>query len=377
MALECFNWITQLLCGRCDDEEVLSCIRRLPDCLIIEILSRLPADSLLRSIPKTLISSRYFSTLHLKRARPLLMIHCGNYYFLDKEQKLFVFDEREMFMEVVIEDDFMINEAKKHQPRLRYSCEGVLVFSIVYSPPIYIIFNPTTREEVMVEHKFKHGCLCAFYYCSLTRQFKLVFERIENSLCRYFIYSLRTETRKKIHCPTPSLMTNNSSPAIVNGAVHFLVNRDTKKPNLTYMPHPGGSCSSWKIHYSMSLLVKDDCLSLCQLFIYKNRLDIWILEDYEARLWTKKCNVKLVFDNQGITKSTRLLCSCDYWGTIMNMSWIIKPLHFLDGELVFHWYYKGIFMYNMDHNTLRNIQGPEGSRPFTCYTYKKSLLTIA
>lgn len=107
----------------------------------------------------------------------------------------------------------------------------------------------------------------------------------------------------------------------------------------------------------MSLLVKDDSnMSLCQLFIYQNRLDIWILEDYETLLWTKKYNVKLAFNDQSIYQSTRLHCSCDYWETIMNMCWLVKSLHFLDDEFVFQWIVKEIFMYNMHNNTLRNIQ---------------------
>ncbi|KAK4726047.1 hypothetical protein R3W88_030964 [Solanum pinnatisectum] len=265
-----------------------------------------------------------------------------------------------MFMKVVLNRDFVINVARKHQPRLQYSCEGVFLFSVVYSPPTCIIFNPTTQEEVMVQHKFNPGCL----------QFKLLYARERNFLCQYSIYSVRTQTWKKIHCPTPNLMPD-IPPAIVNGAVHLLVDRDSKNPKippyakgimvlnmdkeeLTNMPHPGGSCSSWKIHYSMSLLVKD-----------------------ESRLWTKKCKVKLVFNNQGIHHSTRLLRCYSYWGTVMYISWMIKPLHFLDGELVFYWSNKGLFMYNMDHNTLRNIEGPQGSTTYTCYPYKKSLLTIA
>ncbi|KAK6772992.1 hypothetical protein RDI58_028230 [Solanum bulbocastanum] len=102
-------------------------------------------------------------------------------------------------MKVVLNCDFVINVARKHQPRLQYSCEGVLLFSVVYSPPTCIIFNPTTQEEVMVQHKFNPVCL--------------------------------TQTWKKIHCPTPNLMLD-IPPAIVNGAVHLLVDRDSKNPKI-------------------------------------------------------------------------------------------------------------------------------------------------
>ncbi|KAK4737451.1 hypothetical protein R3W88_001148 [Solanum pinnatisectum] len=376
MALECFSWITQLLCRRYDNDEELSSLRRLPDCVLIEILSRLPADCLV-GVSKTLISLRYFSTLHLKRAGPLLILHY-HCFATTIEHNLF----EKMFTKVLLKHDIMINADRKQKLRLRYCCEGVLLFTFEYSPPTYVIFNPTTQEEVIVQHKFDPGKL----------QFKLIYAREKNYLLEYSIYSVRTQTwRMKICCATPNLLPY-VSPAIVNGAVHLLVARDLEKPDIppcakgimvlnmdkeefSNMRHPG-SCSSWKIHQMMSLLVKDESLSLCQLFIFDNMMDIWILEDYEKWLWTKKCKVKLVFNNQGVYRNMRFL-HCSYWEVVMHMSWQIKPLHFLDGELVSYWDKRGLFMYNMDHNTLRNIQCPHGSACFTCNTCKKSLLTIA
>ncbi|KAG5605909.1 hypothetical protein H5410_027401, partial [Solanum commersonii] len=184
MALECFSWITQLLCHRYDYDEELSFLRRLPDRLLIEILSRLPADCLV-GVSKTLISSRNFSTLHLKRARPLLSLHYDHF--------------------------------------------GVLLFTVEYSPRTYAIFNPITQEKVIVQHKFDPGKFCAFYYCSLTRQLKLIYARGKDYRFQYSIYSVRAQTwKRKINCPTPNLLPN-VSPAIVNGAVHLLVARDLEK----------------------------------------------------------------------------------------------------------------------------------------------------
>ncbi|KAH0675989.1 hypothetical protein KY285_023790 [Solanum tuberosum] len=80
----------------------------------------------------------------------------------------------------------------RNKSRLRYSCEGVLLFTVEYSPRTYAIFNPITQEK-------------------------------------YSIYSVRAQTwKRKIICPTPNLLPN-VSPAIVNGAVHLLVARDLEK----------------------------------------------------------------------------------------------------------------------------------------------------
>ncbi|XP_060171385.1 F-box protein At3g07870-like [Lycium barbarum] len=405
MSLQCFTWISQLLGPlvhnlRHTDEGPEEILKRLPDCLIIDILSRLPADYLLRCqrdcrVWKALISSQYFSTLHLRRARPELIIQSGRFY-TGHEQNLLVFDEslskEKMFRKVFLKLELMINKVNKHPPRLRYSCEGVLLFMDLRSRPTHFIINPITQEEVTIRHKFDPGYLCAFYYCSLTREFKFLYARKEGSRCQYLIYTVRTQTWRKIHSPTSNSMPN-ISPAIVNGAVHLLVGKDLEKPDtpscakgimvlkmdkeeLSAMPHPGSVCSSWRTHQTMSLLVKDESLCLCQLFIVESAMDIWILEDYEAWVWTKRCKVNLVFNNKGISLSMPFL-NLSYWQVVMYISLQIQPLHFQDGELLLYWHDRGLFMYNLDHNTLRNIKCPQASKAYTCKPYKKSLLTIA
>ncbi|XP_059285794.1 putative F-box protein At3g17480 [Lycium ferocissimum] len=405
MPLQCFNWITELLGPlvhnlRHTNEGPEGIFTRLPDCLIIDVLSRLPADCLLRCqrdcrVWKALISSRYFSTLHLRRARPVLIIEWDR-CFTSHEQDLFIFDgslnKDKMFTRVLLKRELMINKVNKHRPHLRYSCEGVLLFMVLCSRPTYFIFNPITQEGVTIRHKFDPGYLCAFYYCSLTSEFKLLYARKEGSRCQYSIYTVRTQTWRKIHSPTSNCLPY-VSPAIVNGAVHLLVGKDLEKPDtppcangimvlkmdkeeLSAMPHPGSVCSSWRTHQTMSLLVKDESLCLCQLFVAENEMDIWILEDYETWVWTKRCKVNLGFNNQGIRLSKPFV-DRSYWEVVLYMCWQIQPLHFQDGELVFYWFSRGLFMCNLDHNTLRNIEGPQGSMVYTCKPYKKSLLTIA
>nr|XP_009797342.1 PREDICTED: uncharacterized protein LOC104243785 isoform X3 [Nicotiana sylvestris] len=122
MSLECFTWITQLLGSlvhklRHKDEGIFT---RLPDCLIIDILSRLPEDCLVRCqrdcrVWKALISSQYFATLYLRRAKPVLIIQCDR-GITNHEQNLFVFDEslnnkeKITFRKVLLKRELMINK---------------------------------------------------------------------------------------------------------------------------------------------------------------------------------------------------------------------------------------------------------------------------
>lgn len=125
MSLECFTWITQLLGSlvhklRHKDEGIFT---RLPDCLIIDILSRLPEDCLVRCqrdcrVWKALISSQYFATLYLRRAKPVLIIQCDR-GITNHEQNLFVFDEslnnkeKITFRKVLFKRELMINKVNK------------------------------------------------------------------------------------------------------------------------------------------------------------------------------------------------------------------------------------------------------------------------
>ncbi|KAM3219337.1 hypothetical protein P3L10_023868 [Capsicum annuum] len=106
------------------------------------------------------------------------------------------------------------------------------------------------------------------------------------------------------------------------------------KEEISNMPHPVSVCSSWMTHQTMSLLLKDESLTFCQLFV--ENVDIWILEDYEKWLWTKICKINLVFDYQS-TPETIYFGHNSYWGVVKNGLSRIMPLHFLDGEPVFYW----------------------------------------
>ncbi|KAK4723120.1 hypothetical protein R3W88_013353 [Solanum pinnatisectum] len=82
MDLECLRQVFISILCRGDDDEGFRSVR-LPDCIVIDILNRLPIEVLIRCQSKrdylgALISSRYFMTLHLSKAKargPMLLLH--------------------------------------------------------------------------------------------------------------------------------------------------------------------------------------------------------------------------------------------------------------------------------------------------------------
>nr|XP_033514577.1 uncharacterized protein LOC117279194 [Nicotiana tomentosiformis]XP_033514578.1 uncharacterized protein LOC117279194 [Nicotiana tomentosiformis] len=213
MALQCFTWTTELLGSLfniiCKDEEDLAeILGRLPDCLIIDILSRLPLDCLVRFQRdcrdlRALISTHDFATVHLSRARPMLLIH--DFVKSTKNgQQLYVFgtehlNGKNVFRKLHLRPELMINNKRWEQPpTLQCSCQGVLLFADPMRPTYYAL-NPITQEKVTIKHTPDPGKSCALYFCPLTRQFKLLYVQAQGSLCQYFVYMFKTQTWRKIH----------------------------------------------------------------------------------------------------------------------------------------------------------------------------------
>lgn len=399
MALEC---LTQVLVSLFDkicrgDEELTETFRCLPDCLIVDIISRLPIDTLVRCRRncrdlRALISSHYFTTLHLSRARPMLLFH--NFWDTRKRHKqLYVLDNTGEITYLCRLPGLSWGTYSK---TIVYSCQGVLLFaSSMWPSTTYYVLNPITQEEVIIQHKHEPGRFCALYFC---RELKLLYAQVRGSLCQYLVYIFKTQTWRKIRSSSSSSNTNfnflpyNRAPAVVNGALHWITYSDLEKkglpPNcanngiivfrmdkeqLSAKPHPG---SVEQEHRTMTLLVKENCLSFCHLLGSEFSLDIWILEDYEKWAWNKRYKVNLFCE-------IIFPYNLPYVGKVpANMYLFIKIFYIQDGELIL--YSPGgryIFFYNLDHKTVKGVSLPPEMDRLHAYeasgSYLKSMLPIA
>ncbi|XP_070044324.1 putative F-box protein At3g17480 [Nicotiana tomentosiformis] len=404
MALQCFTWTTELLGSLfniiCKDEEDLAeTFGRLPDCLIIDVLSRLPLDCLVRFQRdcrdlRALISTHDFATVHLSRARPMLLIH--DFVKSTKNgQQLYVFgtehlNGKNVFRKLHLRPELMINNKRWEKPPiLQYSCQGVLLF-VDRMWPIYYALNPITQEEVTIKNTPVPGKSCALYFCPLTRQFKLLYAQARGSLCQYFVYMFKTRTWRKIHSSsTFNFLPYLNSHAVVNGALHWIMYADFEKEGippcangimvfrmdkeeLSAMPHPGSVCTSKKVHTTMTLLVKENCLSFCHLLVSEYAVDIWILEDYEMRAWNKRYKVNL-FDKKIFPFSLPYIL---HGSASIDVYWWIKLINIQGGELLFYLCDRGLFSYNLDHKTVKIFELPQQKESYACRTYIESLLAI-
>ncbi|XP_060194855.1 putative F-box/kelch-repeat protein At1g12870 [Lycium barbarum] len=394
MALECFTQVLGSLfdkiCRGDDDDQLAETFRWLPDCLIIDILTRLPIRTLARCRRdcrdlRALISSHYFTTLHLSRARPLLLLHHDNLSPSGKGDKhLYVsFANKHKFTYPYLSPQPALKWGPYYySPHIVYSCQGVLLFmsSSWWPPTKYYVLNPITLEEVFVRHTFERGRLCALYF---SREFKLLYAQIRGSFCQYLVYIFKTRTWRKTRSSANFNFLPYSSSTVVNGALHWIIYADLEKKGLTYScqnngiivftmdkeelsvkPHPGSVCNTVKEHKMMTLFVKENHLSFCHLLFPEPAVDIWILEDYEMWAWNKRYKVKIPF-------------GFPYGGEVpIDMYQKIKLFYNQDGELLLYFLNSGcLYFYNLDHKTGTVLNLPNGIHAFGAYI--KSVLPIA
>lgn len=400
MAFECLRQLFISMLCKGDDESV-----RLPDCIVIDILNRLPIEVVVRCQSKrdylgALISSRDFKTLHLSKANargPMLLLRDST----RTNKKLYVVTNyltkphyltKPVNMEnLYLHSQLLVNNKKYqgvHPPHIRFSCEGVILFvNDARCGKICYVLNPTTQEEVIVQ-RTDHNLLCALYYCPVDHQFKLLSAGVINgSLVVYLVYTFKTQTWREIRGTSVNLLPlyKKGSPAMVNRALHWITHYDLQnKPScdnngilifkmdneqIYAKPHPGSVCNVAHIdneHKSMmTLLVMENNLCFGHLLASQPALalDIWILEHYKKWTWNKTYNINLTPYGPGRNP--------DYLHRIM------KPLYIQDG--IFLFYFKAdkyLFLYDLRHKTLNPVQLPQmiKFRPFGSYI--KTLLPI-
>ncbi|XP_060169203.1 uncharacterized protein LOC132600105 [Lycium barbarum] len=289
----------------------------------------------------------------------------------------------------------------KYHPRLLHSYPGLLLFGDHVFPYTFFVFNPITQEEITIKHTLGAGSICGFYLCPLTRELKILYAKVRSRGCQYLIYTIWSQTWRRIRSPALNSIPTYLSPAIVNGAMHWIMDREFGEEDgippcsiailmfrldteeLSHMPHLGTQRSSrqsreCRTHETMSLLVKEEHLSFCQLRIHEKAMDIWILEDCEMWAWIRSYRVNLDLDvNVFPYHSPSAYCESEliHWG----MAQFVKPSSIHDGELLICWSLRGLFLYDLDGNTVRRIE-PQGRSstltPFTCMPYTKSLRHI-
>ncbi|CAI9103571.1 OLC1v1002082C1 [Oldenlandia corymbosa var. corymbosa] len=350
----------------------------LPDDVMINILSRLPAESLLACQKvckqwRSLTSSPCFIRLFLQRVTPVIFmrvnfIRTSHGMLADgHETASFLFDHTTSgtlkIQKLKLKEDLML--PGDNYPLILSSCGGFLLFA---SPGRYYIVNPLTQEHAGF-YRPEPGYLRGFFYHSSRNEFKILYAlRVGNNyLHEHYIYTLGANNWRKIKAPhlPYSPPPGKSAPAICNGSLHWIVCQtsdwENDRPCLCnilvfkmdaeeffLLPRPWET--SWKKfgYQTMNLFALGDSLAFCNLNCTLGMIEVHILEDYASGFWVLKWTLDLRRAERPAVVDHPKLVS-------------VKLLLIHNEELWLDCYERGVYVYHLERNTVRRLGGPPWS----------------
>ncbi|PIA34605.1 hypothetical protein AQUCO_03700117v1 [Aquilegia coerulea] len=280
--------------------------RHLPYEIIIDILSRLPAECVVSCREactplSVLMGTPSFVEMHFRRATPIIAL-C--YYDAKNRSK--------ELAEISFTDEgakrIIFNRYGDSSLFLYGSCNGFLVF--LFMSNHYFIWNPITKQSIGRYVPEKDTDVCGFFVHPPTKEYRLLFVRRVRAYFEYYIYGLMSENTRKIAtitcCPS-----RKKAPIILNGCLYWMfddkayMNAHGVKPECSASillfniiseaffsrKHPGKECGLRKRHDKMELMDMEGRLSFCDVSS-NTKLDIWIFEDNNSK-WVKKYIVEI------------------------------------------------------------------------------------
>ncbi|XP_048140835.1 F-box protein At3g07870-like [Rhodamnia argentea] len=223
----CFTWLSHLwscFISSSTSQDMAS-LEILPDDVMADVLSRLPADQVVnsRSVCKrwcSLAATPHFVQLHLERSTPVM-------YFLTSSNELGTFTlssvdwSSKKRKQLIREIRLPIIEFLPSKSSLQFSgsCNGLFIFRKNWvSPLTYYIFNPIRREKITITP----GLIVGFFLDSLTNKYELL--ACDNVMddFRFYIGGLGPVfTWRKVGC-FPYRPREIFAPSVVNGCLHWM-----------------------------------------------------------------------------------------------------------------------------------------------------------
>ncbi|KAJ4822157.1 hypothetical protein Tsubulata_020759 [Turnera subulata] len=342
------------------------------DDVIIDILSRLPADHVLecRRVCKrwlALTSTASFAELQLKRATPAIVAG-----FYDGNLQGFYVNDALSPRQQIIEQNC----------RLITSCDG-LILGKRDSPSYDFIYNPITQDEITIPGQLKAGYMCGLYFHPATKEYRMLYAFDQNHLFQYVIVSLPTYSRRTLYNQFYCRPANPEA-VLVSGNLHWMVEhikgrnrlktQEDNDPcansilrfniateNFDTMPHPECDSCPGPDCGSLQLFEVDGMISLCQRRSYS--VHLWTCLDYPSWQWTRRYKFNLthnLFSTRSLTDST----DCLLW--IQN------------DELLLYSKRKGLFLYNLKLHSIRGVRlaGWKKHQKYNFFPYTKSLVSL-
>ncbi|CAH9131525.1 unnamed protein product [Cuscuta epithymum] len=390
MVLECIEWIFHTW----NDYIQRRKVGYIPKEIVFEILSRLPADEVLKcqrvskEWKEIIIHSPLFSQTQLSRASPIILVQYVCPFLGAGKMQLYFLDEgakkKDKMMENVYTKPTL--SVLKVLCILIFSYNGFLIFDehIAWNHTSeFFIYNPITREEVAIRKPVKRGGrVCGMYLHPSTGEYRFIYCIFgENGVGRHkYVIGCRGGGNVKWRevCSLRYTPSFPAAPVILNDIIYWVVNKtkaiktqsypsvcaasvltfDTETEELRVMPHPGRTCTnsnSCQLYdtENIQLLEMENKLVFCHQSWKCIR--IWMLEDPIEWHWVMRYSVSFHWVSpyfKGISARRE-----------------IKLLRIRDGELLLCWYTTGLFLYHLELHTVRKLDlGIKKTGPYGTYT---------
>jgi F-box interacting protein len=309
----------------------------LPQELIVEILSLLPVESLVRfqSVSKawfSLINNPYFKKMHLHTNRQRILIGEERKYWAaanrwpEEYYLVNISNEDRLGNPVKIFPPFYRPETIQYRTSLIGSCKGLVCILFVCNGQYgshyeIVIWNPSIRKHKRVPFepvgdKHKQGVRLnslnlAFWYDPVNTDYKVLrivkFDDLESktrSLEEVKVYSLKAHSWRRIEDQLPykePFMISCAQSVFTNGAFHWLVMSATGKTLLAFnltTEKFGVQTLPFTLHSYDNLMVLEGslCVSASTYYRHEQHIDVWMMKEYGVMSsWSQLCTVPMTF----------------------------------------------------------------------------------
>lgn len=389
----CLSWLrcfwSDLHCPNNLPEEKMFDILSLPDDIMVDILSRLPIETIVacREVCwrwHSLTSTRQFSEIHSRRvgASSVLFFQyelphesVESTKWGDEHPVLYVEDFGPKLADAreVCTRDY---KRDGNSPEFLASCNGFLLLKL-YNMSMYVICNPVTLEGGLKLTWLPHQrvSIPGFFFDESTEEYMLFLSHGGKGFqdTHYSTYNLNTKELNPLGKMRYAPDVSGIRPAIyVDGLLFLMVEhqyRDGRshphcsksimmvkvKKNedyFTLLPHPGGRCgfiSSQEKHANMRFSMETNG-RLLFTEMHTKAIHVWVLKDIGKWLWGKTYVVDL-----DRFEFRSFLC----FGDPFLSDYEPRFLGIQNGELVLHWPHRGVYLYNLQLKIVRRIRGSQ------------------
>ncbi|KAK6919255.1 F-box domain [Dillenia turbinata] len=353
-----------------EEDQPKSVMEILPREIALDILSRLPVESLVQFMfvcrARALANDPFLPSMHFRRTankNPYLILYAD--IPLRSQLSFINISSHDTRLELVNQIHVPFGD-KMPEFDLIGSCNGLLcLHNSLLKDPIFV-YNPFTQTRIELPKSVQYGIqevVFGFGYHPKACEYKVVkiaYYRKRPSgqlLIRRSdvqIFTLGSNSWRSIGKIPYILDGRRPSEALVNGRLHWVTGRrnshqivsfDLADEQFRKVQGPGGGVWSWLKLY---LAVLDACLT-ATIYRYCGRLEIWMMKDYDVpKSWIKQYNIRPTLP-RGLFKNNPKM-SLRIWRKVLYGKTVRVLCRLKTGEILLEYKGKALISYDPKHD---------------------------